>query len=58
MAQSMELDGVWAEKGGKTGFILLIDGKTREVITTLKSTQNLKEMGAELNAAVDKVTAG
>ncbi len=58
MAQSMGLDGVWAEKGGKTGFILLIDGKTREVITTLKSTQNLKEMGAELNAAVDKVTAG
>lgn len=58
MAQSLGLDDVWAKHGGKTGFILLIDGKTREVITTLKSTQNLKQMGAELAAAVDKVTAG
>lgn len=58
MAQSMGLDDVWAKHGGKTGFILLIDGKSREVITTLKSTQNLKEMGAELTAAVDKITAG
>jgi len=57
MAQSLGLDNVWAKYGGKTGFILLIDGKTREVLGTFKSTQTLKEMGAELTAIVDRVTA-
>jgi thiol-disulfide isomerase/thioredoxin len=54
LAQSLGLNKVWAEHGYKTGFILLIDGKSREVLATLTHQQNLKEMGASLLEAVKK----
>jgi thiol-disulfide isomerase/thioredoxin len=54
LAHTMGLDDVWAEYGGKTGFVLLIDGETKEVITKLTHQQNLKEMGTLLAEAVKK----
>lgn len=52
LAQSLGLGEVWAEHGNKTGFVLLIDGTTREVISKLTHEQNLKAMGAALVEAV------
>lgn len=57
LAHSLGLEKVWAEYGGKTGFVLLIDGSTREVITKLTHELNLKQMGAALTEAVEKVAA-
>ena len=52
MAHAMGLDSVWNEHGGKTGFILLIDTKTREVMQKLTHDQNIKQMGAAIKDAV------
>jgi thiol-disulfide isomerase/thioredoxin len=53
LAHAMGLADIWAEHGGKTGFILLIDGKTRAVIARLTHQQTLAEMGAALLDAVE-----
>lgn len=45
-------DDIWSEYGGKTGFVLLVDGTTGEVIEKLTPDQNLKAMGAALQDAV------
>ena len=52
LAQGLGLDEVIKEKGGKTGFILLIDAETKEVLGTLNREHNLKVMGASLQEAV------
>jgi len=52
LASAMGLDSVWAEHGGKTGFVLLIDADTRQVIEKLDHTQGLKQMSAALTGAV------
>jgi len=52
MADAMGLDEVWAEHGGKTGFVLLIDATTKRVMQRLSHEQNLKQMGAALSDAV------
>lgn len=52
LAHTLGLDGVWKEHGGKTGFILLIDPNSRQVVQTLTHEQNLKQMGAALEEAV------
>jgi thiol-disulfide isomerase/thioredoxin len=57
LATSLGLDKIWAKNGGKTGFILLINGKTQEIITTLTKKHDLKQMGAALQAAVNKITS-
>jgi len=57
MAHAMNLDHVWKEHGGKTGFVLLIDADTRQVIQKLTHDKNLKEMGAALQDAVRTVSA-
>ncbi|MCI0363323.1 MAG: thioredoxin family protein [Phycisphaerales bacterium] len=56
LAHSMDLDCVWKENGGKTGFILLIDPKAHKVVQTLTHEQNLKQMGAALQEAVQKAS--
>lgn len=56
LAHALGLDDVWSEHGGKTGFVLLIDGKTREVVAKLTHEQNLKQMGAALVEAVGKAS--
>ena len=54
LAYALDLADVWAEYGGKTGFILLISAKTKQVVTKLTHQQSLKEMGALLVEAVKK----
>ncbi|MCI0366070.1 MAG: protein disulfide isomerase family protein [Phycisphaerales bacterium] len=54
LAHAMGLDDVWKENGGKTGFILLIDPKTKQVVQRLTHEQNLKQIGAALQEAVQK----
>lgn len=54
LAHALGLDDVWSEHGGKTGFVLLIDGKTRVVVAKLTHEQNLKQMGTALLEAVSK----
>ncbi len=54
LAYALDLADVWAEYGGKTGFILLINAKTKQVVTKLTHQQSLKEMGALLVEAVKK----
>ncbi len=57
MAASLGLDEIWAKYGNKTGFILLVDGKTRKLITTFTKEHSLKEMGAALQEAVGKASS-
>ncbi len=57
LAVSLGLGKVWEKYANKTGFILLVDGKTREVITTLTKNHTLKEMGVALQKAVDKASS-
>ncbi len=57
LATSLGLSKVWGKYANKTGFILLIDGKTREIITTLTKDHTLKEMGVALQQAVDKASS-
>lgn len=48
LADALDLEDVWDEHGGKTGFVLLIDAETKKVIERLGYEQSLKEMGASL----------
>jgi len=57
MAHAMELGSVWEDHGGKTGFVLLIDAESREVVQRLTHEQSLKQMGAALQAAVRSASA-
>ena len=57
LVQELGMDNVWAEYGGKTGFILLIDADSKEVLTKLTRENNLKDMGAQLKEAVAKASA-
>jgi len=52
LAHAMDLDGLWDEHGGSTGFVLLIDAQNREVIKRLSHEDGLAEMGAALQKAV------
>lgn len=53
LAHALGLDDIWAEHGGKTGFILLLDAQTLEVTDTLSHELSLKEMGARLVEVVE-----
>ena len=57
LASALGLEKVWKEYGGKTGFILLIDAKTKAVVAKLTKDQNLKQMGAALQDAVKKTSS-
>lgn len=54
MAQALGLEKIGMEHGGKTGFILLIDGKSLEVVGKLTREHNLKQMGAALVEVLEK----
>ncbi len=56
LANAMGLNQVWAKHGGSTGFILLIDANTKEVVEKLSHEKNLKEMGAALQEAVKQAS--
>jgi len=52
LAHAMGLDRVWNDNGGKTGFVLLIDPSTHQVVQKLTHEQNIKQMGAAIQEAV------
>jgi len=52
LAHAMDLQDVWNRHGGKTGFVLLIDAETNDVVERLDHQQSLKDMGAALQRAV------
>jgi len=56
LAGQLGLGQVWAEHGGKTGFILLIDAETKAVVARLSRDQDIKAMGAALTEAVTAAT--
>jgi len=56
MAHALGLDEVWKEHGGTTGFVLLIDAESKEVVQRLSHEQDLKQMGAALQDAVKNAT--
>ena len=51
-AAALGLNEVWRSHGGKTGFVLLVDAKTRKVVTKLTKDKSLKEMGKSLQSAI------
>ena len=57
LAAALSLDSVWAEHGGKTGFILLVDAASHEVVDKLTADLTLKQMGARVTEAVGKTGA-
>jgi len=54
LAHAMGMKDIWSEHGGKTGFILLVNAETGQVMEKLTHEQTLKQMGAKLVAAVEK----
>jgi hypothetical protein len=52
MAHALGLEEVWAERGGSTGFILLVDAETGEVLDELTHDQGFKEMSRALQKAI------
>ena len=57
LAQALDLDTVWEEHGGKTGFILLIDPEQQRVLVKLTREHGIKQMGAKLKEALGQVDA-
>lgn len=56
LADAMGLNDTWAENGGKTGFVLLIDARSKRIVNRLSHKQTLKQMGAALQAAVESTS--
>lgn len=54
LAYALNMKDIWSEHGGKTGFILLVNAETGQVVEKLTHDQTLKQMGAKLVAAVEK----
>jgi len=52
LSDALGLDDIWEVHGGSTGFVLLIDARTGDVLQRLSHQQNLKEMGAALQEAI------
>jgi len=47
----------WSEYGGKTGFILLLDAQSGDVLGKLTREQDIKAMGAAIKSAVQRTEA-
>ena len=52
MAHALGLEDVWAEHGGSTGFVLLIDAETGEVLGKITHQQELEAMNRSLKKAI------
>jgi len=57
LARALNMNEIWAEHGGKTGFILLVNAETGQVVEKLTHEQTLKQMGAKLAAAVERAAS-
>lgn len=56
LAAALGLQEVWKQDGGSTGFILLIDADTHEVLVRLTKEQDLKAMGGQLVEALERAS--
>lgn len=52
MLASLGLSKIWEQYGRKTGFALVIDTQTKEVLHTLNASENPEEMVAEIRSAI------
>lgn len=52
MLAALGLGDLWKEHAGKTGFVLLVDAKTRKVVSTITYKQDVKEIKSTLMAAL------
>jgi thiol-disulfide isomerase/thioredoxin len=56
MANALGLDKAWKEFGDKTGFVLLVDAKTKKVIGKITSDQSTEQMDKSLMAAMKNMS--
>ncbi len=52
MLAVLGLGDLWKEHAGKTGFVLLVDAKTKKVVSTITYTQEVTEIKSKLTAAL------
>lgn len=52
MLAALGLGDLWKEHAGKTGFVLLVDTKTKKVVSTITYKQEVKEIKSTLMAAL------
>ncbi len=52
MLAALRLGDLWAEHAGTTGYVLLVDAKTRKVVSKLTADQDTKAMQAALDSAM------
>jgi thiol-disulfide isomerase/thioredoxin len=56
LAAALGGEAIWREHGGKTGFVLLVDASTREVLAKLTKDDDIKAMGTALLEAVERAS--
>ena len=56
MASSLGLGDFYEKNAGATGFMLLVDAETKEVISMLTKTMDAAAITSEVKAAIDKAT--
>lgn len=52
MLAALGLGDLWKEHAGKTGYVLLVDTKTKKVVATIDSKQEVKQIKSTLMAAL------
>jgi len=52
MLSALGLGNVWAQYGRKTGFALVIDAETKEVLHTLNASEAPNDMVADIRSAI------
>jgi len=57
MAQTLGMGDFYEKNAGKTGFMLLVDADTKEVISTLTKAVDANEISDKVNAAISKAGA-
>lgn len=50
--QSLSLDKIWKSHGGKTGFVLLVDPRTRSIVGRHTHEHSLKEIGKTISGLI------
>jgi thiol-disulfide isomerase/thioredoxin len=52
MLSALGLGNLWEKYGGKTGFALVVDAQTKEVLGTLNASENPDAMVSEIRTAI------
>ncbi len=56
MASSLGLGNFYEQNAGATGFMLLVDAETKEIISMLTKSMDAGAITSEVKAAIDKAT--